>query len=439
VKRVLVGVLAAALMGGAALLSAGLSGNPPAAGQPDLVVRSEARNPWTHLRLNNDPGEFQFAVVSDRTGGHRARIFSRAVEQLNLLQPEFVLSVGDLIEGYTTDQEKIANEWREFQTFAASLRMPFFYVPGNHDLTNPAMEKAWKEKFGRRYYHFVYRGVLFLMLCTEDPPGQAPAAMSAEQAAYVKQTLAENPDVHWTVVCLHKPVWVFAEQEKVGWKPIEDLLAGRPYTVFAGHVHRYQKYVRNGQNYYQLATTGGGSKLRGTSYGEFDHVAWVTMKKDGPVLANVLLDGVLTEDLRPIETDEPVKELNRKPTYPTRGTLFIDGVAAVGVTVALHAKNGEKWTRAADARTASDGSFVLSTYTANDGAPAGEFKVTLSRTSGEPGESPKGGKDDLSERYGKPETSPLTVTVKSEPTELTLEATTAGPAPQPPEKKEEKK
>ena len=45
--------------------------------------------------------------------------------------------------------------------------------------------------------------------------------------------------------------------------------------------------------YYQLATTGGGSLLRGQAYGEFDHVVWLTMEADGPHIANLLLDGIL--------------------------------------------------------------------------------------------------------------------------------------------------
>src|ERR1700757_1134505 len=93
---------------------------PPADG---LVVQVEERNPWTHLRLNNDPGEFRFALVSDRTGGHRARVFSQAVEQLNLLQPEFVLAVGDLIEGGKENAAHLAAEWKEFQGYVHRLQM----------------------------------------------------------------------------------------------------------------------------------------------------------------------------------------------------------------------------------------------------------------------------------------------------------------------------
>ncbi len=50
----------------------------------EVKVDVEARNPWTHLRVTNDPAEFRFVIVSDRTGGHRPGVFSRAVDQINL-------------------------------------------------------------------------------------------------------------------------------------------------------------------------------------------------------------------------------------------------------------------------------------------------------------------------------------------------------------------
>src|SRR5947209_7843093 len=108
-KRLLLSSLAVSFLLGAIALS---SGQKLATGDVDTEV--EARNPWTHLRVNAEAETFHFAVVSDRTGGHRARIFSQAVEQLNLLQPAFVVSVGDLIEGYTKDAGKLTTEWKEF-------------------------------------------------------------------------------------------------------------------------------------------------------------------------------------------------------------------------------------------------------------------------------------------------------------------------------------
>src|SRR5688572_9340819 len=132
-QRTLIGVITISLV----IVAVALSGNQQPVVNSDLQIQVEERNPWTHLRLNAEPESFHFVVTSDRTGGHRARIFSQAVEQINLLQPAFVLSVGDLIEGYTKDHAKIKEEWKEFQSYTNKLQMPFFYVSGNHDTANP--------------------------------------------------------------------------------------------------------------------------------------------------------------------------------------------------------------------------------------------------------------------------------------------------------------
>ena len=95
---------------------------------PNLKVQvSEQANPWTHLNLYNNPDNFQFAIVSDRTGGHRPGVFAAAVEKLNLLKPEFVISVGDLIEGYTQDEGELNSQWDEFDGLVNKLQMNFFF------------------------------------------------------------------------------------------------------------------------------------------------------------------------------------------------------------------------------------------------------------------------------------------------------------------------
>jgi 3',5'-cyclic AMP phosphodiesterase CpdA len=428
-KRVLLAAAAIMLLAGAIAFSGG--NKPPA--RADLQVDVEARNPWTNLKLNNDPDTFHFVVVSDRTGGHRARIFSEAVEQINLLQPAFVISVGDLIEGYTKDPAKLATQWKEFQTYAGKLQMPFFYVPGNHDLSNPDQTKDWVERFGRRYYHFVYRDVLFLAINSDDPSESdekgkdQKGKISAEQIEYFQKVLKENPSPRWTIVCLHKPLWTQDNLATNGWPDVEELLKGRNYTVFAGHIHRYQKFVRNGMSYYQLATTGGASRLRGIPYGEFDHVAWVTMRNGGPVIANILLDGVLPENLKRTVTDEEgVIVYNRKPTHPASGKVLLNGSPLVGGYVTFYAtdpKDAKKAVHTADAVTEPDGSFALSTYKAFDGAPEGEYKVTVVLR--EPFFEPSGklGPNRLPERYATAAATELTATVKSGSNTFTFELT----------------
>jgi len=250
--------------------------------------------------LNNDPRNFQFAIMADREGGGRPGVFEDAVSKVNLLQPEFVLCVGDLIAGYTerrgnTDQQAELNrQWDEFNPIVAKLQMPFFYLPGNHDISNALQADDYQRRFGRSWYHFRYRDVLFLCLNTEDPPA---SQFSAEQIAFVSDTLAKNADVRWTFVFLHKPMWI-EESGKKAWEQVEGFLQNRPCTVFGGHQHTYRKTERNGQKYFLLATTGGASGLAGPQAGQFDHVVWVTMTDQGPVLANLLLGGILDEDLR---------------------------------------------------------------------------------------------------------------------------------------------
>ncbi len=399
----------------AGLLGAAVALSRPARPAPELVLRHEERNPFTSGKLNNDPDEFRFAIVSDRTGGHRAKVFTQAVARLNLLQPQFVLSVGDLIEGGNQPAKKLEAEWEEFDGYVKKLQMPFFYVPGNHDVGHKNADKVWGERYGRRHYHFVYRNVLFLVLNTDDPPGSGRGHLGAEQIAYAGQALRANRGVRWTIVTMHKPVWTAPQVKKTGWLEVEKALGDRPYTVFVGHVHRYQKFARNGRNYYQLATTGGGSKLRGVSYGEFDHVVWVTMKKDGPIFANLLLDAILPDDLKVPESEEKGKAYKGlKPRHPARGTVYFDGAPAPGAYVVFWgpSEKGTKRRPRADAVCEADGSFQLSTYAAFDGAPADEYAVTVEwrkplwTVEGKPGPNA------LPERYAKEETSGLKFTVK---------------------------
>ncbi|WP_179137210.1 metallophosphoesterase [Candidatus Entotheonella palauensis] len=264
----------------------------------ELTILAEPRaNPWSHLQLHNDSKNFQFAIVTDRTGGHREGIFEEAIRKLNLLQPEFVMSVGDLIQGYTRDEAQLHHEWDEFSGFIQQLQMPFFYLPGNHDIANGVMAQVWQQRFGRAYYHFIYRDVLFLCLNTEEPiQGSGKGAILENQYNYIKRVLGEHRDVRWTLVFMHQPLW--SQKAPTGyWSKVEALLQTRRHTVFAGHYHRYVKVERNRGTYVVLATTGGGSRLRGPDFGEFDHVVWVTMTDGGPVVANLFLEGIWDQDV----------------------------------------------------------------------------------------------------------------------------------------------
>ena len=277
--------------------------SPARAGQIEAEAPTAA-TPWTSLAANDDDANFHFLLVSDRTGGARPGVFASAIPKANALQPAFVASLGDLIEGYTEDQAQIDREWDEFEGFINGLEVPFFYVAGNHDMNNAVMANTWQARFGPSYYRFVYKDVLFLVLNSElfgmvaDPAKPVPGPWrQEEQLAFIAETLAKHPNPRWTIVLIHQPLWDFPEGVRGDWPQVEAMLGTRRYTVFAGHFHRYVKHVRQGRKYITLATTGGGSSLRGGPYGEFDHVAWVTMTDDGPQLANLMLEGIHDENI----------------------------------------------------------------------------------------------------------------------------------------------
>jgi len=296
------------------------------ADQPRVIEHTiaDGPTPWTHENFDNADDKFTFAVFSDLTGGERERVFEIAVAQLSLLRPELIMNVGDLIDGGTEDLDEIAAQWDWFDERADRATAPIFYAGGNHDLTGEVLQGAWDERIGRRYYHFVYKNVLFLVLDTEDNspertreifeirkagievymtegpeafaeteyanlPEKSSGNLTAEQSAYFVETIANNPDVRWTFLFMHKAPWERAEE--TNFAAIENALTDRPYTVFNGHIHAYEHIERLGRDYIRLATTGGEHFPHVPM--SVDHVTLVTVDDGGVDIANLLMSGIL--------------------------------------------------------------------------------------------------------------------------------------------------
>ena len=258
-------------------------------------ARLSKEKPWTDQSFGKDPAEFQFVVIGDRTGGaNQEHTFKLAIDQLNLLQPEFVINVGDMIEGYSDDKAELNAEWDEVDAMLSELDMPFFRVPGNHDIANKVAQEVWRERHGATYYHFAYNDTLFVVLDSEDPPREAPEgikdklelynrlqvedppkaqAMLAEfmsdeaviaalgkavefgdeQVAFVEDALAKHPDARWTFLFLHEPAW---ENPSDSFKKIQGMLKDRKHTFLAGHLHYYDYDLINGHEHITMGPAG---------------------------------------------------------------------------------------------------------------------------------------------------------------------------------------
>ena len=295
----------------------------------DTAKFSEEK-PWTSGAFRNDPENFQFAIIGDRTGGANAQgTFEMAVGQLNLLQPEFVINVGDIIEGYSDEKAELNAEWDEVDAMLGRLDMPFFRTPGNHDIANQTAQQVYRERYGATHYYFVYNNTLFIVLDSEDnsrpePPPEMkekielynrlqtedparaqamlaefmsdeaviaglskPVEFREDQLAFVAETLEQHANVRWTFLFLHEPAW---ENPSESFKTIQKLLERRDHTIFAGHLHYYDYDEIDGHEYITMGPTGASFHHEGP--GNVDHITWVTMTDDGPQIGNIALKGL---------------------------------------------------------------------------------------------------------------------------------------------------
>jgi hypothetical protein len=105
------------------------------------------------------------------------------------------------------------------------------------------------------------------------------------------------------------------------------------------------------------------------------------------------------------------------PTFEVKGQVVQAGKPVPNATVVFH-PNFDLGPEVSKPRgtTGEDGTFTLSTYGASDGAPEGEYKVTVEQwltTNPE-----KGPESRLPRKYAKPEESGLTAKVSSGKNEI---------------------
>src|SRR5262249_49594211 len=113
----------------------------------------------------------------------------------------------------------------------------------------------------------------------------------------------------------------------------------------------------------------------------------------------------------------------RRPVFPVHGQVLFEGKPAPGALVIFHPVNDpDPRAPRPIAPVGKDGGFKPTTYATADGAPAGEYNVTvtwypdvdLQNVSKEDYREPRNGVPDV---YAKPETSGLRVEIKKEPNE----------------------
>jgi len=265
------------------------------------------------LPLPSEQDAFFFVVFGDRTGGPAkgVSVLADAVRDVNLLEPDLVMTVGDLVEGYTQEGRWLA-QMREYKVIMNRLLCPWFPVAGNHDVYwgGPEDEKPVGENeavyelhFGPLWYAFEHKNCWFIALFSDEGNPETGKKsfgrpecqrMSPAQFDWLAGILHKAEDADHVFLFLHHPRWLGGRYGD-DWDRVHDLLvkAGNVTGVFAGHIHHMRYDPHDGIEYITLATVGGHQSGAVPSAGYLHEFHIVTVRKDQIAVAAIPVGEVM--------------------------------------------------------------------------------------------------------------------------------------------------
>jgi hypothetical protein len=245
-----------------------------------------------NARAADGSAPMRFAVIGDRTGGHQPGIHARIIQEIEHLKPDFVIGVGDMIEGYSSDTVAVKQEWAEYRELLEPLSMPVYLIPGNHDIWDDASEALYRRYVGEPYYSFDVGSAHFLVLDTSR--WDSASVIPSEQLEWARTDLIDHRAADHIFAVFHKPYWI--ETIAAGRRnPIHSLLVEYGVdAVFTGHYHVYFSGEFDGVKYTGVGSSGGYCEpgLTGLEY----HFVWVTVDDGGISISPIQMGSVLPWD-----------------------------------------------------------------------------------------------------------------------------------------------
>ena len=202
----------------------------------------------------------------------------KTVEEINLLNPDFVIISGDLTFGQLYPFE-YRYEYPICYDILQEFTVPTYLCPGNHDGYIQTFQdglKFWEEYFGPLYYSFNYNNTHILSVNSYDWPALARIGFSylvfnwggsfqKDQLKWIENDLENNVHADQTFIMLHhNPLWDTIKDSLVGngynnQDIILDLIRTKEIdAVFAGHVHR-DNITEDNETLYVTTTTASSS------------------------------------------------------------------------------------------------------------------------------------------------------------------------------------
>jgi predicted phosphodiesterase len=284
---------------------------------------------------------FSFVVLSDRTGGHQPGHWAAAIREVNRLHPDFVICVGDLIEGYTTNRAIIDAQWTEFTNLTRKLDAPFFFCPGNHDLYSSEQTDEYLTRFsgnGKTYYSFNYRNCHFVVFDSFHAMGDA--RFRKEQQAWLEKDINAARLADHIFVFFHHPQCEPANTNSLFRAGYLSVLPRDKTTIFNGHTHYCYYDDSAGIPVCVLPSTGSWADQTGERM-----YAYVTVADGKPEISVINLHNILPAEH--LEFSEQLMGLRPEPLSagipPSGGVIPLKMLNPLDVpvkaTIMWHAEN----------------------------------------------------------------------------------------------------
>ena len=202
----------------------------------------------------------------------------KTVEEINMLNPDFVIISGDLTFGQLYPFE-YTFEYQTCYEILQDFTVPTYLCPGNHDGYVQTFQdglKFWEDYFGPLYYSFDYQDTHFLSINSYDWPYKARLGFSylvfnwggsiqEEQLNWIESDLSTHSEADQTFMMMHhNPLWDTTGDSLVGngyynRDALLDLIRlNEVNAVFDGHVH-YDDVTTDNDTLYVTTTTASSS------------------------------------------------------------------------------------------------------------------------------------------------------------------------------------
>ncbi|QIF05455.1 metallophosphoesterase [Roseimicrobium sp. ORNL1] len=226
------------------------------------------------LAASGKPDHPQILRYSELTKEVMPKLFSAVKQQVATDKAPLVIQVGDLVEGLCGSDALAQKQNQESLAFVkeAALGAPFLFTKGNHDVTGPGSEEAFREVF----HPFLndtaapFGGKLDPEhACYTITKGNAHFlffdAYSKKSLDWLEATLTTCTRRHVFVI-IHPPVvpygaratWNLYAKDKSSREKLLTLLGRREAMVLGGHIHKYstlQRRTEGGGRFVQVAVS----------------------------------------------------------------------------------------------------------------------------------------------------------------------------------------